>query len=181
MTGVLEPPRRLRRGDSRAGFASGAPDLDEWFVRFAWENQQAGNAVTYVAVRDQAVLGYYSIAAASYASDGLPVRLAKNRPALTPCILLARLGVDRRAQGKGLGASLLRDALERVFQLSRQVGAAALLIHCLDSSSRAFYLANGDFLQSPVEPLHLMLPMKDLRRGTSVGQDRPSQFPYGAL
>jgi GNAT superfamily N-acetyltransferase len=72
--------------------------------------------------------------------------------------------MDRRAQGKGLGAALLRDALERAFQASRQVGAAALLIHCLDNSSRDFYLANGDFLQSPLEPLHLMLPMKDHRR-----------------
>lgn len=162
--GALEPPRRLRRDDDRDDFESGASELDDWYRRFAWENQQANNAVTYVTTWQGATMGYYAIAMAGYATTDLPEGLRKNRPSQTPCLLLARLAVDLRAQKKGIGAALLRDALERSFALSESVGAAALLIHCRDDRARDFYLANGDFIASPLEPMHLVLPMKEIRR-----------------
>lgn len=160
MTGVLEPPRRLERSDDRSEFSSDAHELDTWLRQFAFQNQKANNAVTYVTVRDGVVLGYYAIAVAGYARESVPADLAKGRPTELPCILLARLAVDRRVQGQGVGAALLRDAIERSHQVSESVGAAALLIHCRDEDARSFYLANGDFVQSPVEPLHVMLSMK---------------------
>ncbi|PVU84429.1 N-acetyltransferase (plasmid) [Cellulomonas sp. WB94] len=162
--GILHAPRRLEKGDDRSQFASGADELDSWFQRFSLENQQANNAVTYVTVRDGVVLGYYAIAMSAYTTARLPERLQKNRPVETPCILLARLAVDLTAQGQGVGAGLLRHAMEQAFKLSQGVGAAALLIHCRDDAAKAFYLANGDFLESPVEPTHLILSMKEIRR-----------------
>jgi len=162
--GILQPPRRLQRDDQREGFESGAAELDDWLRRFAWENQQANNAVTYVTVRDGVVLGYYAVAMSAYATVDLPERLQKYRPSQTPCLLLARLAVDRSAQRQGVGAALLRDALERAYSLSQSAGSAALLIHCRDDDARAFYLANGDFVQSPLEVLHLILPMKAIRQ-----------------
>ncbi|MDR1710402.1 MAG: GNAT family N-acetyltransferase [Propionibacteriaceae bacterium] len=157
--------RRLRKEDDCSSFFSGAEDLDDWLARFAWENLQAGNAITYVAVNEnQAIVGYYALAAASYGSTALPVRLAKNRPERTPCILLARLAVARDEQGKGLGRALLADALLRSARISQELGAAALLVHARDAAAREFYLANGDFLPSPVEPRHLFVPTKRLRQ-----------------
>ena len=44
------------------------------------------------------------------------------------------------------------------------MGAAALIVHCRDEQARAFYLANGDFLPSPANALHLLLSMKQLSR-----------------
>lgn len=161
---ILHAPRRLEKGDDRSRFASGADELDSWFQRFSLENQQATNAVTYVSVRDGVVLGYYAIAMSAYATGGLPGRFQKNRPIETPCILLARLAVDVTAQGQGVGAALLRHAMERSFKLSQGVGAAALLIHCRDDTAKAFYLANGELLESPLEPMHLILSLKEIRR-----------------
>jgi GNAT superfamily N-acetyltransferase len=77
-----------------------------------------------------------------------------------PCFLLARLAVDVEWQGKGLGWGLLQDALKRVLLLSQSVAAPALLVHARDETARAFYLHHAEFLQSPVDPLHLVLPMK---------------------
>lgn len=51
-------PRKLAKADVREGFDSGAPELDEWLTRYAWQNQQANNAVTYVSVLDGRVVGY---------------------------------------------------------------------------------------------------------------------------
>lgn len=156
-----------------AGFDSGAPELDTWLERFAWENQRANNAVTYVTtaavpgveVASVAVVGYYSVAVAGVALREVPGRLLKGtRPDPLPCVLLARLAVDRRMQGRKLGAGLLADALERSVMISESVGAAAVLVHARDDRARQFYLNNGDWLPSPVEPLHLMAPMKDLKR-----------------
>ena len=161
----LHAPRRLERHDATENFHSGAEDLDDWLARLAWQNQRSRDTVTYVSTQDGEILGYYAIAMASYARDEAPGGLGhRSRPAQLPCVLLARLAVERRAQGLGLGAPLLRDAIERSYRLSEVVGAAALLVHCRDEAARAFYRANGDFLASPADPVHLLLPMKQVRR-----------------
>ena len=43
-------------------------------------------------------------------------------------------------------------------------GRATLVAHCRDEQARSFYLANGDFLPSPANTLHLLLSMKQLSR-----------------
>jgi GNAT superfamily N-acetyltransferase len=158
--GLLEPPRTLEKRDVRTSFDSGAPELDTWLKDYAYQNQRANNAVTYVSVIDGEVVGYYCIATAGVGRDRVPDHLAKSRPTDIPCILLARLAVDRRMQGRRVGLALLRDAVERSIQLTTVVGAVCLLIHCRDDAARDFYLHQAEFLQSPVDPMHLLLPLK---------------------
>lgn len=161
--GRLGSPRRLERGDDRSSFSSGAAELDEWLRRYAWQDQQANNAVTYVATYDGTVLGYHAIAAAGVSRDDVPSEFGRQRPSDIPCVLLARLAVDTRAQGRGLGAALFLDAVRRSISASEAIGAACLLIHCRDEAARDFYLRHADLLDSPVDPLHLVLPMKAAR------------------
>lgn len=160
MVGILQAPRKLEKGDDRAGFASGADELDTWLAKFSWQNQRANNAVTYVSTLDGEVVGYYAIAAAGVSHAAAGEDFAKRRPDPIPCVLLARLAVDRRAQGKGLGAGLFRDALQRALAVSDGMGAACLLIHCRDESARSFYMRLVDALQSPVDEMQLVVPMK---------------------
>ncbi|MBE6474823.1 MAG: GNAT family N-acetyltransferase [Actinomyces succiniciruminis] len=161
--GVLEAPRRLTRSDIRDGFHSGAEELDDWLHRFAWQNQKADNAVTYVTVQDRQILGYYALATACIVKTDAPVSIAKQAPREIPCVLLARLAVDRHAQGLGIGAALLKDAMLRTLEVSAIVGARALLIHCRDQAAKSFYLANGNFAISPVDDMQLLLSMKAIR------------------
>ena len=164
MPAELTAPRKLERSDVRKGFESGAGELDEWLAKYAWQNQQANNATTYVVTDGERVVGYYAITMAAVARHDAPADLQRGRPSQIPCILLARLAVDKAAQGEGLGWELLRDALLRSVSLSESIGAAAVLVHCRDEEAKAFYLRNGDFLQSPVEELHLLVPVKALKR-----------------
>lgn len=157
---MLEAPRRLEKQDDRACFESGADELDGWFAKYAWENQRANNAVTYVSMLEERVVGYYAIAAAGVSHAGAGEEFSRRRPDPIPCVLLARLAVDRRAQGKGVGAALFRDALERALSVSQGMGAACLLIHCRDESARAFYLRHVDAIRSPIDELQLVVPMK---------------------
>ena len=77
-------------------------------------------------------------------------------------MVLGRLAVGRSEQGKGLGASLLQDALLRAQQAADTVGVRAVLVQAIDAKARDFYLRFG-FSPSPIDDLRLMLLMKDLR------------------
>lgn len=160
MAEMLQAPRRLEKGDERSEFNSGAPELDAWITRYAWQNQRANNAVTYVSTLGGEVVGYYAIAAAGVSHESVGVDFSKHRPDPIPCVLLARLAVDRRAQGKGLGAALFRDALGRALSVSEGMGAACLLIHCRDEGARDFYQRLADARISPINDLQLVVPMR---------------------
>ncbi|MCB0931408.1 MAG: GNAT family N-acetyltransferase [Mycobacterium sp.] len=154
-------PRKLTSADDRASFHSGERELDEWLQKYSWQDQRARHATTYVTtVGDNRVVGYYAITVAGYERDAAPGLIAKGAPNAVPCFLLARLAVDREWHGRGLGWGLLRDAMQRVLLLSESVAAPALLVHARDDEARAFYCHHAEFIQSPVDPLHLFLPLK---------------------
>ncbi len=164
--GHLDTPRRLERSDHRAGFESGAEELDDWFRRYAWQNQRANNAVAYVAMVDEVVAGYYALCSGAVEREHAPEQFGKGRPDPIPIVLLARLAVDQRAQGRGLGAALFRDAISRALTASEGIGAAALVIHARDDAARDFYQRLADVVPSPVDPFHLVLPTKVARTAT---------------
>ncbi len=155
----------LARSHDASQFDCGAhPALNEWLKRFAWVNQQNETSRTYVVHRANRVAGYYAIAAGSLRLEEAPARVAKGlarHP--VPIILLTRLAVDKREQGRGLGKALLKDALIRISAAADIVGARAVLVHAIDDAAAAFYEHFG-FEPTPANEFHLMLLMKDLRR-----------------
>jgi hypothetical protein len=160
----FEPPRKLTKSDDRAHFTCGVPELDEWFQRFAYENQRANNPTTYVTSDGHAVCGYYSLSVAAVEKSVAPAIFDNpSDPKQLPCILLARLAVSRRCHGNGLGAGLFGDSLKRTALLSESVGARAFLIHARDEKAKAFYEHLSETYALPGNPLHLMIPMKWIR------------------
>ena len=138
------------------------PSLTEWLKRFAMMNQASGDTRTYVVHREWKVVGYYSLAPGSVARKEATARASKAAPEPVPVVLLARLAVDRREQGQGLGAALLKDALRRAYAGAQIIGGRALVVHAIDAEAAAFYRRYG-FESCPALELHLMLLMKDLR------------------
>jgi predicted N-acetyltransferase YhbS len=126
-------------------------------------NHQNRSARTYVAVRRNAIVGYYTLANGSVSRTETPPRVAQglgNYP--VPITLLARLAVSVSEKGKGLGQGLLKDAVLRAFQASDLVGSRAVVTHAKDESARAFY-QRFSFVPSPLNELYLYLLMKDIR------------------
>jgi GNAT superfamily N-acetyltransferase len=154
----------LTKTHDLSSFDCGTTSLTEWLQRFAWQNQQADAAKVYVAHRrDDVVAGYHTLTASSVRRDDAPARVAKglaNHP--IGVALLGRLAVDRRQKGKGLGRALLLDALMRTAQAAETIGIRALLVHAIDEDAKRFYL-HFNFEPAPVDPMHLVLLMKDLR------------------
>ncbi|HWK28943.1 MAG TPA: GNAT family N-acetyltransferase [Solirubrobacter sp.] len=60
------------------------------------------------------------------------------RREVTVCFI-ARLAVDRGAQGTGLGAVLLLDALERIATASELMAIRAVVVDAIDERAARFY------------------------------------------
>ncbi len=112
------------------------------------------------------VVAYYAWCLASLAIADLPERLRRGAGRTPqPIALLARLGVDQRHEGQGLGAALLLDAITRVASLGGAIDCRGLLVHAESEQARSFteHLI-PEFSSSPTDPLHLLLLLKDIRR-----------------
>lgn len=93
-----------------------------------------------------------------------PARTRRNAPDQIPVVIIGRLAVHRRWQGRGVGTGLLRDALGRILTVSETVGCAAVLVHAIDGAAARFYQRYG-FEPFPSSGRTLFLPMETLRRG----------------
>lgn len=156
--------QKLDRSQSVEGFDCGHEDLNRYISRFALNNQVAGSAQTYIAIMDQQVVGYYSLAVGAVAHSEAPARMVKGLARHPiPVMLLARLAVDGDLKGQGLGAALLHDALARTLQAADIAGIRAVIVHAKDDNARRFY-AHFDFDPSPTDFYHLYLLIKDLRK-----------------
>jgi GNAT superfamily N-acetyltransferase len=155
---------KLRRDHLVEGFDCGREALNRYLRRYAWQNQQAGAAQTYLGIADEAIIGYHTLAVGQVTIDDAPARLTKGlakHP--VPIMLLARLATDRRWQGQGVGRALLKDEIQRTLQAADIAGIRALAVHAKDREARRFY-EHFDFVPSPTDPLHLFILPKDLRR-----------------
>jgi GNAT superfamily N-acetyltransferase len=160
---VPSEPVLLAGHHDTSHFDCGVQQLDDFLKRFAIANQKGGAARTYVCIEDRRVVGYYSLAPAGVAPSEVPDRVMKGQPQHpVPCILLAKLAVDRCAQGQGLGKYLFRDSLLRAFRAHEEIGGRAFLVHATNDEARAFYVKYG-MLPSPTHPMHLFVLFKDVR------------------
>jgi GNAT superfamily N-acetyltransferase len=122
--------RRLAPEDDRQGFSSGQADLDRFFEHYAGQNQfKLRLAVTYVAVLDTRIVGFATIAPSSIERATLPnPRLRKRLPSYPlPVLRLARLAVDIRAQGVGIGRALLRHVLGLAIEQRDRLGCVGVV------------------------------------------------------
>jgi GNAT superfamily N-acetyltransferase len=159
------PPVLLTAEHQVEDFDCGNESLNLYLKRFALTNTASGTARTYVAtaIGEASVIAYYSLAAASVEKAQVPERVGRGTPNYpVPAVLLARLAVDLRFQGRGLGKGILRDALQRALSAAQVIGVRAILVHAKDQEAAQFYAKFG-FAPSPTDPLHLMLLIKDLR------------------
>ena len=155
---------KLRPDHTIEGFDCGREELNRYLLRYAWANQQAGAAQTYVGLVGDAVIGYHTLAVGQVSREEAPERLTKGlarHP--VPIMLLARLAVDRSWHGHGVGKALLKDAMQRTLQAADIAGIRAFAVHAKDDAARKFY-ERFDFIPSPVDPMHLFVLLKDVRR-----------------
>jgi GNAT superfamily N-acetyltransferase len=154
---------KLDRRHNVDPFDCGTEPLNQFLVRYALQNQNAGSSQTYVGLSGQLIVGYYTLVVGEVAYERAADRLKKGlarHP--VPVMVLARLAVARSQQGKGLGSGLLKDALLRTLQAADIVGIRAFVVHAKDDAARAFY-ERYDFEPPPTDPYRLFILLKDAR------------------
>jgi len=159
----IGPPERLSTAHDLSQFDCGEPALDEWLRKRAQQNDESGASRTYVVCVRKQVVGYYALAVGAVAHVAAPGRIRRNMPDPVPVMVIGRLAVDRTMQGQAIGPALLRDAVLRTLQAAEIAGIRAILVHAISERAKAFYIRSG-FMQSPIEPMTLMITLEEARR-----------------
>lgn len=136
---------RLAAGHDLRSFSCGHKTLDDWLRDHALENQRRNLSRTFVLVDDdQAVVGYYSLSMGGVAKEDPPRRLGRGLPSYEiGMVLLARLVIDARLQGEGLGRDLLVDAVVHAAVAGEHAAARFVAVDPIDDSARRFYRRFG--------------------------------------
>ena len=163
--------RPLARDDDRSDFSCGEPDLDRFFEHYAGQNQfKLHLAVTYVAMLERRVMGFATVSACSVERATVPsARLRRRLPAYPlPVLRLARLGVDTRAQGLGIGKALLRHVVRLAFDQRERLGCLGVVT---DAKPEAvtFYESLG------------FVPLEGVREGLLGGRPLPMFLSIGTV
>jgi len=152
----------INKKHDREGFDCGEEALNEFLRRYARRSHDLGGAKTFLAIDEadkKTVLGFYSVSPASVEYARTPEiirrRLARHD---VPGFRLARLAVDRRFHGQGIGGQLVLAAGKRCLLASAEVGGAVLVIDAKNEKVAKWY---GSFGAMPLldAPLSLLLPL----------------------
>src|SRR5579884_3401355 len=156
------PIALLQSSHDRSHFDCGVERLNIYLKQYALQNQRKGIVRNYVTCRDTHVVAYCSLAYGSVAQVDAPRALTKGIGKYPiPVMILARLAVDLREKGKGLGKALLKDAILRTLQAADIAGLKAIFVQAKDQNGERFYTTHG-FIPSPGDPLHLFFPLHPL-------------------
>jgi GNAT superfamily N-acetyltransferase len=152
----------ISKKHDRDAFDCGEEALNEFLRRYARRSHELGGAKTFLAIEDSGgntALGFYSLSPASvgYARTPETVRRGLARHDV-PGFRLARLAVDRRFQGHGIGGQLLLAAGRRCLLAAAEVGGVVLAIDAKNEKVAGWYARYGavPLLDAP---LSLVLPL----------------------
>ena len=155
----------IKKKHDRESFDCGEDALNEFLRRYARKSHELGGAKTFLAIDaadNETILGFYSLSSASVEYARTPEiirrRLARHD---VPGFRLARLAVDRKLQGQGLGGQLLLAAGRRCLVAAGEVGGVVLVIDAKNQRVAAWYASHGavPLLEAP---LSLLLPLSTI-------------------
>ncbi len=156
----------LDKSFDRSKFDCSVSALNAFLAIQARQAQAKGFNKTYVAILagdpQKIVQGYYAISMGQIDLSVLPGEQRKSLPKHpVPVGRIGRLAVGRSMQGHGLGRELLVNALKRIRDASRVIGAYAVVVDAKNASAKAFYERYG-FAPLVDDPMSLFLPVASI-------------------
>lgn len=160
--------RPLSSGHHLDSFHSGTPSLDDWLRRHARNAARQGTR-TYVLSDEQTdgVSGYFAIAPHLLAREEAPKSIGRGAPARIPAILLAKLALDQRLHGRGLGSELLVHALTTITAAARTAGGRIIVVDAIDDRAAAFCRAH-DFQPALSDTQRLVMKLSTAASALSL-------------
>lgn len=132
--------RKLTPEDNRTRFRSGNADLDRFFARYAGQNQFRHHiGTTYLAVDAASfIAGFATVVASELGREAILTKGKRGSGYRLPVLRLARLGVDERARGQGVGQTLLRAVLLLAQSMAADLGCVGVVVDAKEGAV-AFY------------------------------------------
>ena len=155
----LSAPVPLTADHDLSSFDCGEVVLNDWLTRHALRNESRFSR-TYVVCDGNRVVAYFCISAGSVERAAAPGKVRRNAPNMVPVSVIGRLAVSRDYAGRGVGASILSDALRRIAIASKSIGIGAVLVHAKDDQAKRFYMACAEFIEYPADSRALFLPIE---------------------
>jgi predicted GNAT family N-acyltransferase len=145
-------PTLLSENHEIVQFSSEEQTLDDWLKERALANMKSFASRTYVICPTNSlqVIGYYSLCMGQIVSTDVQGSMRRNMPRQIPAVILGRLAIDIKWQGKGLGGALLQDAVQRSVRTAQEISARLLIVHVLSVQAESFYAHYG-FARLPTE------------------------------
>ncbi|HEY0207945.1 GNAT family N-acetyltransferase [Acerihabitans sp.] len=145
---------------NKAQFDCGVPCLNHYLAEYAGQDIRERFTQCYAAAdNDNNVLGFYTLSSYAVNINALTASASQKLPRYptVPTALLGRLAVDLRYQGKGLGGSLIVDAIYNTQRSA--IGVWAINARVKNASAKSFYIKYGFYSfeknqQSLYLPLH---------------------------
>jgi predicted N-acetyltransferase YhbS len=158
--------RQLGREAGLRDFDCGEPALNDYLHRYAQRSQASHFAATYVACRSGQILGYVTLAASQITVDETGYANKPRYP--LPTLTLARLAVDRRFQGEGVGTELLKFALLEAVRMADEFGCVGVRVAAKPDAT-SFYerfgfvqLTQSVLVQSATNATPMFLPLNQI-------------------
>ena len=160
----------LAREHDRQDFDCGEPALNTFLQRFARQQADKDFNRSYVAVAEGElrIRGYYAISTASIDFQHWSPALRLPRYPV-PVVRIGRLAVDGREQGNGVGAALLRHAMQLAARTAEKIGLYAVVVDAKSEAAVAFYAKYG-FQRFADQDLSLFLTTQLIRSAIAAAE-----------
>ncbi len=135
---ILNPKKH-----NRSDFDCGVDILNFYLKKVANQNQKRILSRVYVLSDNTTIIGCYSISAHSVSRDNLPKDVKLGNYNNIPFLLLGRLAVDRRHQGKGYGEAMVFHACKTTVATAEQIGIFGMVVDAKDKKAVGFYEGLG--------------------------------------
>jgi GNAT superfamily N-acetyltransferase len=160
----VEPLDAVRH--RRVEFRCESEPLTDYLRKHARKEMAAKSSVCFVLVPvsdPERIAGYYTLSATAISLAKLPAELSKRLPKYpeVPATLLGRLARDLEFKGQGIGPLLVRDALERAWRHSAQIGSIAVVTDPKDDTAATFYQKFGF---RPLDGRRMFVAMQEIGR-----------------
>ena len=147
---------------NRSRFDCGEHALNKWLRDDAGQAERRDTARTFLArARTGDLAGYLSLAVAQVEAERLDIPGLSQRYPIAG-VRLARLAVDLRYQGQGLGTALLAQAVRLAHEVMERAAIQVLLVDALSPDVVAFY-ARWGFRPLLDDPGRLFLTAAQIR------------------
>lgn len=162
---------RLDKSIDCSKFDCGEIALNDYLsMRALTEMSQRLSVVIVALDRHGFIAGFYSISPDQIAKDFLSKQDGRGVPYdMVPGVRIGRLAVSKNYQGKGVGAMLLRHALQKCLRMSEEFGGRVVVVDAKNEKAAAFYSHYG-FKPIKENPSILVLKISILAKAVARTQ-----------